>query len=181
MTTIRNYIHKDQGIVKPISSAQSILEKSVEPVFNSIKEQLLDQIFFHEYLAKKENIELLSLFIFAFHAKKNSTKRFDILFSDESFLSLKKYINHKSFKKTTLKLILKNTNHKDLLNDFVKEKFADIVNYFRLFEEAPERYYLVDQTLYHAYCSLKNILNIKDEEELQIIEYVRIKNTLKDF
>lgn len=181
MTTIRDYIHKDQKIVKPISSAHSIFEKSVEPVFNSIKDQLLDQKFFHEYLAKKENRELLSLFTFAFHSKKMVTQNHNVLFSNESFRSLKKYINHKSFKKITLKLILQKTPKSELLNDFVKEKFADIVNYFRLFEEDPDRYYLVDQTLYHAYCSLKNILNIKDEEELQIVEYVRIKNTLKDF
>jgi len=181
MTTIQEYINKDKKIFKPTSSAHTILEKSVEPVFNNIKQQLLDQKFFHEYLSKKENIELLSLFTFAFHSKKMVTQNHNVLFSNESFQSLKKYINHKSFKKIILKLILQNTRKSELLNDFVKEKFADIVNYFRFFEEDPERYYLVDQTLYHVYCSLKNTLNIKDEEELQIVEYVRIKNTLKDF
>lgn len=181
MATIQEYINKDKKIVKPTSSAHTILEKSVEPIFDNIKQQLLDQNYFQEYLAKKENRELLSLFTFAFHSKKMVTQNDNVLFSNESFQSLKKYINHKSFKKIILKLILQNTPKSELLNDFVKEKFADIVNYFRLFEDDPESYYLVDHTLYHSYCSLKNTLNIKDEDELQIVEYVKFKNQLKDF
>lgn len=182
MPTIKEIIQAEGFTpVKPLSSYKTILEKSVYPIFEDIKNSLNHTEFFHNYIANDKSNELYSLFNKAFHLKKQESKYSGCLFSEQNLKTLKNYINHKELKKTILKKILNSIKKNELFNDIVKEEFSKIIIYLHFFQEDRDNYYLVDGQIYHAYISLKNSFNIQDEDENAIVEYVNIKNTLKGF
>lgn len=192
MATIKDYLNKDnnQELQKPIGSLQTIIEKSLENKFNSLKENLNSTIYFQKFVLEQKHSELLKIFKDAFNLKReflksqyiqHQQKDYCIQFEDENLNSLKKYINYKLFKKTLLKIIISDTNKVDLFNFFVKQQFVNIVIYFRQFETDPERYYLVDSNLYSTYYSFKRRFNIELEDEDKLIEYVKFKNDLENF